>query len=135
MARRKNIKTNDFRAVFAEDWEPVVLEGEAMPEFARAILEAKRCCIIASGQDLATQSYSSRLVPSGRLVGGIDIYRHDPRDREPLNKDWYAVVATGDPDELAVDGPYRDEEHWLREVPSRYEGAKIIGGGEGDDGE
>lgn len=135
MAKPKHIKTNDFKAVFAEDWAPVVLEGEAMPEFARAIHEAKRCCIIASGQYLATQPYSSRLVPSGQLVGGIDIYRHDPRDREPLNKDWYAVVATGDPNELVVDGPYRDREHWLREVPSRYERAKIIGSRDSDDGE
>lgn len=126
MPKRKYIKTKDFKAVFAEDWAPVVLEGEAMPGFARAIPGAKRCCIIASGQDLATQPYSSRLVPSGQLVGGIDIYRHDPRDREPLNKEWYAVVATGDPNELVVDGPYRDSEHWLPEVPSRYEGAKIV---------
>lgn len=133
MAKLKNIKSGDFTTVFAEDWEPVVLEDEAVPEFLRSIPAAKRCCIIASGQDKATQPYSSRLVPSGRLVGGIDVYRHDPRDREPLNKDWYAVVATGDPDMLAVDGPHRDEEHWLRSVPSRYQGAKIVGGGEADE--
>ncbi len=134
MAKRKFIRTENFNAVFAENWNPVVLEGDAMPPFARAIPEAIRCCIIASGQDITNRPlpWSSRIVSSGYLVGGVDIYRHSPDDPVPLNKDWYAIVSTDDPDTLAVDGPHKDQEHWLTKVPERYSGAKVIGSA-GDD--
>lgn len=127
MPKRKYISTKDFNVVFAEDWEPVVLEGEAVPDFARTIPDTIRCCIIASGEYSTARLYSSRLVPSGYLVGGMDIYRHAPDDPVPLNKDWYAIVSSADPDVLVVDGPYKDNEHWLSEIPSRYQGAKVIG--------
>jgi hypothetical protein len=133
MPKRKYIHTKDFNIVFAEDWKPVVLKGEAMPAFARAIPDAIRCCIIASGQYINTRPYSSRLVSSGYLVGGMDIYRHAPDDPVPLNKDWYAIVSSDDPDVLVVDGPYKDNEHWLSNIPSRYQGAKVIGSAEDEE--
>lgn len=133
MRKRKYIRTREFEVVFAEEWKPVVLEGEAMPDFARAVPDAKRCCIIASGERINTERYSSQRVPSGRLVGGMDIYRHSPDDPVALNKDWYAIVACDDPDRLVVDGPYKDSEHWVSEVPRRYDGARVIGSVDDDE--
>lgn len=57
----------------------------------------------------------------------MDIYRHAADDPVPLNKDWYAIVLSDDPNVLVVDGPYKDSEHWLSEIPTRYEGAKVTG--------
>ena len=125
MPRRKTIRTSDFLPVFAEEWRPVILEGDAMPPFARSVPEALLCCTIASGQDsIATPS---RLVRSGYRVGGVEIYRHSPDDPVPLNMDRYTIVTTGDPETLAVDGPFKDGEHWVTEIPARYQGIKVIG--------
>lgn len=128
MSRLKRILRSEFEEVLNRGSEPVVLEGEAMPRFLRAIPDAVRCRIIASGQDIAAAHYSSELLSEGLLVGGIDVYRHSPDDPVPFNKDWYAVVATAtDPTFLFVDGPKKEEHRWLPEIPERYAGVEIIG--------
>lgn len=57
MSRTKYIRTTEFAVVFSEDWAPAILEGDAMPAFARAIPDAVRCCVIASGQYAGTPSF------------------------------------------------------------------------------
>jgi hypothetical protein len=108
----------DFSDVQDRDWTPVELAGEAVPRFLSRIPRTVAYRFLASGQhDYATE---------GALIGGIDVYRHAPDDPVALNKDWYAVRATGDVT-LRVEGPFRDAEHWLDEVPKRYQGIEVLG--------
>jgi hypothetical protein len=44
----------------------------------------------------------------------------------PLNKDWYEVVLQPSGD-LIARGPFKDREHWLNEVPRRYDGIEVLG--------
>ena len=45
-----------------------------------------------------------------------------------LNKDWYAVVAVPEKDAMyLISGPFRDDEHWLDEIPERLKGAEVLG--------
>lgn len=97
---------------------PVELAGEAVPRFLARIPRTVAYRFLASGQ----HDYSSE----GALIGGIDVYRHAPDDPVAFNKDWYAVRATGDRT-LRVEGPFRDAEHWLDEVPRRYQGIEVLG--------
>lgn len=127
MNRLKRIKRDDFKVVFAEDWEPVYLEGNAMPKFGRSIPDGVRYCIIASGGCEARVPYRCAQLHDPRLVGGIDIWRNAFDDPVAYNKDWYAVLASeSDPDVFFIDGPQKDGEHWSDEIPKRYEGAKIV---------
>lgn len=121
MKRRKTIPTTEFEEVFQRCWEPVVLVGDAVPQFAENI---PACCIIASGERISDGFDKSG---AGRLVGGIDVYRDAPDDPVALNKDWYAIISTDDTRTLGIDGPKKDKEHWLDEIPARYAGAEIVG--------
>lgn len=124
MGKIKTLVVAEFEEVFERGWRPVVLVGEALPGFTKSI---PAHCIIASGELSSAELYSSYRV-SGRLVGGIDVYRDSPDDPVPLNKDWYAVVACTDrPSVLLVDGPLKDGEHWLDKIPERYAQAEIVG--------
>src|SRR6185503_17756654 len=103
---------DQFEEVLQRRWTPVELVGDALPGFARAIPERVRYRILASGEAHANIPYGSESVPSARLIGGIDVYRHAPDDPVPLNKDWYAVLtASGETRILLVDGPFKDDEH------------------------
>lgn len=135
MSRRKKIRRAEFEAVFLEDWEPVTLQGDAIPSFARRLAGEVACTFIASGQTLASTPYALPGVPGATLVGGIDVWRDSPDDPVAFNKDWYAVLASeADPEVLFVDGPQRDSEHWRNAIPSRYQGIKLIGGDDDEDG-
>jgi hypothetical protein len=122
--RVKTIPAAEFVTVFERQWRPVVLAGDAQPSFLRAIPEPIRCGIIASGQHVYE---ASDFIGGSPIVGGIDVYRYSPDDPVRLNKDWYAVRPSSDPNFLIVDGPHKDCEHWVNEIPDRYAGAEIIG--------
>ena len=134
MRRLKKIHRSEFEVVFAEDWEPVTLEGEAIPSFARGFPGTLRCTFIASGEAQAEVPYPSRRLPDARLVGGIDVWREAPDDPVSYNKDWYAVLSSvADPDALYLDGQQKDSEHWLDRIPSRYAKVKVIGRADDDE--
>lgn len=108
-------------------WTPVELRDESLPDFARSNPENTLYRFLASGEANNASPYSSRTVPSGRLVGGFDVYRHSPDDPVRLDKDWYAVIDPGqNSDTLLVDGPIKDHEHWLNEVPERFDGVQLL---------
>jgi hypothetical protein len=55
------------------------------------------------------------------------VYRLAPDDPVELNKDWYAVLIDPDDDTmLLIDGPIRDEEHWIDELPQRLKGIEVL---------
>lgn len=128
MRRLKKIQKSEFEVVFAAEWKPVTLEGDAIPSFARNFPGTLRCTFIASGEVQAAAHYPTPLLPDARLVGGIDVWREAPDDPVPYNKDWYAVLESDtDKGSLFLDGPQKDSEHWHDKIPSRYIGARVVG--------
>jgi len=125
--RVKTMPKTEFDAVFEREWQPVILAEDAQPSFLRAIPEPVRFCFIASGQYLASAYEEADLNRESDIVGGIDVYRRSPDDPVLFNKDWYAVRLSSDPNFLLVDGPHKDREHWINEIPGRYAGAEVIG--------
>ena len=123
--RIKKLRRVDFKPVMDCDWEPVRLTDESLPDFCRAIPRETAYMFLASGQHSADEIYRRGSV-AGRRVGGFDVYRYSPDDPCALNKDWYAVVDPDDGDFLWVDGPQKDREHWLNEIPERYDGVRIL---------
>lgn len=125
MQRPKLIRRKDFEAVLAENYRPIVLEGDARPEFARGIPQAR---IIGSGEELfMAPPYPNPRIRGARLIGGIDVWREVTDDPVPWNKDWYAVVESpSDPEYLYAIGPQKDHEHWSKEIPARYQGIKVV---------
>lgn len=120
----------EFEQVMQRKWIPVILEESALPSWAKGIPQSVLAATLASGTlpTEASQTYSTKQIHSGQLIGGMDIYRHAPDDPVPLNKDWYAVIAhPSDPTMLLVDGPQKDAEHWLKSISKRCAGLEILG--------
>lgn len=128
MKRVKMISMEQFKEVMDRNWVPVELVGDALPDFAAGIPAERLHSFLASGQYQCSVAYKSTMIPSGHLIGGIDVYRNAPDDPVALNKDWYAVVSSDQDDTMfLVDGPIKDDEHWIDEIPKRYAGVKIVG--------
>jgi hypothetical protein len=125
----KLMPVEEFKAIMEHNWTPVRLVGDALPSWMNQIPKSILAETLASGTGLAAANlYQSSQIPSGHLIGGMDIYRHSPDDPVPFNKDWYAIVThPSDPTMLLVDGPQRDEEHWLESISERCEGLKVLG--------
>jgi len=119
----------EFEAVKERNWTPVKLVGDALPSWMANIPESVMAETMASGTGvIPARPYASEQIPSGQLIGGMDIYRNSPDDPVPFNKDWYAVVAhPDDPIMLLVDGPHKDAEHWLESIAERCEGLEVLG--------
>ena len=126
--RVKKISKKQFEEVIRRNWVPVRLVGDALPDFARGIPKQVLHTFLASGQYKYEAPYKSAMIPSGNLIGGMDVYRNAPDDPVALNKDWYAVVSS-DQDEtmFLVEGPIKDDEHWIDDIPKRYAGVQVVG--------
>jgi hypothetical protein len=119
---------NQFSDVLKRNWVPVQLVGNAVPDWLTGIPSSLLHSLYASGSVINGFSYSTNQIPSGSLIGGIDVYRHSPDDPVSLNKDWYAVVSIPNTDSmLLVVGPIKDAEHWLDKIPERLQGAEVLG--------
>lgn len=129
MAKRvKKMPLEQFEAVRRRDWVPVGLAGAAVPEWLQGIPLETIHCIAGSGTLYRRMSYSGgAAIMGGDLIGGIDVYRYAPDDPVELNKDWYAVLIDPDDDTmLLIDGPIRDDEHWIDELPQRLKGIEVL---------
>jgi hypothetical protein len=124
----KRMPYEQFYQVMDREWVPVQLMGTAIPEFLQNIPKELVHSVYGSATFMPTTAYSDPRIPSGNLLGGIDVYRHAPDDPVELNKDWYAVVTIPNGESmLLVTGPFADAEHWLNEIPDRLKGAEILG--------
>lgn len=126
----KKMPLEEFARVRHRDWLPVQLVAHAIPSWLQSVPDEILDCVHASGTLNVSHNaaYSSALIPSGDLIGGIDVYRRAPDDPVKLNKDWYAVVTCENaPTMLFVDGPFKDGEHWLDEIPSRLQRVEVLG--------
>jgi hypothetical protein len=110
---------DEFIEIQRRNWTPVELTGNAKPKFLSRLPAEKAFRFLASGQESVADDDS--------LVGGIDVYRLAPDDPVNLNKDWYAVRRAAGDSTLRVEGPFKDDEHWLNEVPQRYVGVEVLG--------
>ena len=125
--RTKKMPRDEFVRVMDLDWAPVKLEGDAIPYWLRGLPDTLVHSIYASGTHMPGMMYGDSLIPSGSLIGGIDVYRHSLDDPVALNKDWYPVIRMADSDTmLLVTGPISDSEHWLDEIPERLQGAQVL---------
>lgn len=115
--RIKSISKAEFTPVQDRNWTPVELVGSAMPQFLSGVPREVAFRFLASGE--------SNNATEGALVGGIDVYRYAPDDPVALNKDWYAVRVGADAS-LRVEGPIKDHEHWIDEVPRSYKGVEVL---------
>ncbi len=130
MGKRKRIKRmplEEFEEVMQRNWSPVKLEGDAIPSWLRGIPRDVVYSIYASGVALPGIPLSDPSIPSGSLIGGIDVYRKAPDDPSDLNKDWYPVITVPSLESmLLVTGPIVDCEHWRDEIPERLKGAEVV---------
>jgi len=63
------------------------------------------------------------------VIGGMDVIRWDEKDVKigrPFNKDHYIVIKSDSNNTLIIEGPFKDNEHWLPEIPERLEKARIL---------
>ena len=130
MPRRNRIKTmplEEFEGVMQRTWSPVKLEDDAIPSWLSGIPPRVLHSVYASGTASEGIPLANSTIPSGHLIGGIDVYRNAPDDPYDLNKDWYAVITMPDSNGmLLIEGPISDSEHWLSEIPDRLKGAEVV---------
>jgi hypothetical protein len=125
--RIKKMPEEQFIEVLKRNWTPVQLTGEAMPSWLQNIPKDILHSVYASGGGGIPSNYSGGAIPSGVLIGGIDVYRNAPDDPVDLNKDWYPVFSIAEANDIfLVTGPIRDAEHWLNEIPSRLDDVEIL---------
>jgi hypothetical protein len=117
----------EFDHVMELEWVPVGLLQGTLPTWAKNIPGEIIYVVAASGTTCGTEPYHSATIPSGVLIGGMDIWRHAPEDPVELNKDWYAVVEVDGEPMYLVDGPFKDDEHWCDSLPERLENVEIFG--------
>jgi hypothetical protein len=125
----KETSIQEIKEILQFMWIPVQVPQSKWPIWMRSIPEYIINSVYASGcLSLPLEfNYKSDQVYSVALVGGFDIYRNSPDDPVELNKDWYALLQHSDYQcVILVDGPFKDEEHWLNEVPNRLKNAPIL---------
>ncbi len=126
--RVKRMPQVQFQEVMKREWVPVQLTGAAIPEFLHGLPNELLHSVYASGIHYSGLANANTLIPSGVLIGGIDVYRNAPDDPADLNKDWYRVIVMPEDDSMfLVTGPHKDQEHWLDEIPERLKGVEILG--------
>ncbi len=125
--RIKKMPEEQFKEVLKRNWTPVQLVGGAIPLWLQGIPQDKLHSIYASGGGGVANSYTDGAIPSGVLIGGIDVYRNAPDDPVELNKDWYPVFSIAEENTIfLVAGPIKDTEHWLNEIPERLDNVEIL---------
>lgn len=127
--RFKFMPVSEFEGVWKQTWTPLKLLGNKQPAWTQGIPEEKVAHIYASGCPLPSDLPPGIPIPSGDLIGGIDIYRHaEPKDGVKFNKDWYAIIRrSNSPQMLLVAGPYKDHEHWCDKLATRLQNVEILG--------
>lgn len=124
MERKKMSRTEYMQLSSSSDqWIPAQYMADSYPEWMQNIPKEKIHSVYASASSIPSMSDDGRTI-----VGGMDIFRYaEPRDQVLLNKDHVLIVQDGDgKDKFLIDGPYKDHEHWINDIPKRLIGANLI---------
>lgn len=128
--KRKRMSKAEFAKIAERKWVAVLLIGDGRPDWMKGIPEDKLDKVLASGTFIDPRIVEHDGVTYSGVVGGMDIYRQDANDAEkgfPINKDHYIIVIDPTNDSaLLVNGPLKDNEHWLEKSPNIPENITII---------
>lgn len=128
--RVKRMGVDEFELIARREWVPVVLAGDARPDWMGGVPEERVEFVLASGTFVDPRVIETQGVTYSGVVGGLDVYRRDEQDTEkgyPFNKDHYMIVRNAAKQEyLLVVGPIRDDEHWLARLPEVYPEIEIL---------
>lgn len=116
-----------YKGVFNSNYTPLELHPNLYPKFVKSIPSEKLHRVYISGSYEPAEPGAGLATISGEtLIGGMDVYRHAPEDPKQYNKDWYAIFRDQtDERVLLFQGPFKDNEHWLDELPERLKNAEI----------
>ncbi len=122
----KIVESTIITDIAARDWIPYrILSGNLFPGIG-SIPSHLIHAVYASGNMFSTATYRSEVIPSGKLIGAAEIYRYGFGDPVRFNKDVYALVRLPSSGFMVyADGPFRDHEHWINEIPQRLNEAEI----------
>jgi hypothetical protein len=128
--QRKTISKIEFAKIIEPyKWAPVKLLKEQYPAIFKNIPEEKIVMVAASGDfaEPIEEMLHGRNITG--VIGGMDVVRWDEKDIKidrPFNKDHYIILKSGSNDILIIEGPFKDNEHWLSGIPERLKNAKIL---------
>ena len=112
--RVKRMKREEFSKLIRRyQWAPRRLAESQYPELFKNIPSEKVLWVAVSGsfEDIREED----------RIGGVSIFRWDERDLgkgSPFNKDQYYVMMDNENSNyVIVEGPFRDQEHWLSDLP------------------
>lgn len=127
MAKRfKKILKEQFSAIQKREWKPLNISNQ-IPDYLKNIPQETLNSIYASGTFSKTNAAGDEPLPSGNIIGGIDVYRNAPDDPVELNKDWYAVIEDPNNDSMyLIKGPIKNNEHWIDQIPTRLSTVEIL---------
>ena len=124
--RFKQLSRSQFQEVLKLNWTPVKLTGSMVPDFLKSAPEGLIHSVYASGTVISEHLYGEPL-KLGNHIGGIEVYRNAPDDPVNFNKDVYAVFVNASDDlKFLVLGLNKDKEHWINEIPDRFDGVNIL---------
>ena len=120
----------EFAKVAERKWVAVLLIGDGRPDWMKGIPEEKLDKVLISGAFIDPRIVEHDGITYSGVVGGMDIYRQDANDIDkgyPINKDHYIIVLDPHNDNaLLVNGPLKDNEHWLQESPNLPDDIVVI---------
>lgn len=121
--RDKFMSYGEFTGVQQYEWSLVRLDLDALPGWMENIPTGIVYGVYASGNSASAIQGSG---DSGFAVGGIDVIRRGTDGRAKFKKDVHRVVSGIHSSGLVVQGPSRDDEHWVNELPERYCNARTL---------
>ena len=128
--KKKQMSKSEFAKIAERRWVSVLLIGDGRPDWMKGIPDDKLDTVLASGTFIDPRIVEHDGVTYSGVVGGMDIYRSDQNDIAkgyPINKDHYIIVLDPKNDNaLLVNGPLKDNEHWLEESPNLPDGIIVI---------
>ena len=123
--RPKPITKAEFRLIKERNWQSVKLTYDSLPEWMKAIPVPQRAHVYASGGSKI--KFNERY--EGYEVGGMDVFRDAKDHPEPVNwnKDHYVIISNPETnDSLLMYGPFKDQEHWINDIPNRLKNVEIL---------
>ena len=109
---------DEFERISELEWLRVKVEGTPPFSWMANFPADLGYEVYASGSNQPNATHSSPLIPSGQVIGGIDVYRKYPDDPVNYNKDCYAVILDPNNEEwLYIKGPVKDYQHWTDDLP------------------